>query len=93
MKTLVLSTVCGLALLAVSTISTAEAGDYTAPIEGDRFSYSQIGDIKGEHPLEYEGIGGEHPAALDGVRTASIQQHWTALTVRCRCWCGGGSTD
>ena len=75
MKTLVLSTVCGLALIA---ISTAQAADYTAPIEGSRFSYSQIGDIKGEqplgydgvdgeYPLEYDGVDGEHPAALDGI--------------------------
>jgi hypothetical protein len=67
MKTLVLSTVCGLALLAVSTISTAQAGDYAAPIEGDRFSCFQLGDIKGEHPLEYEGIEGENPLEYDGI--------------------------
>lgn len=67
MKTLALSTVCGLALLAVSTISTAQAGDLTAPIQGGRFSYSQIGDIKGEHPLEYDGIDGEYPLQYDGI--------------------------
>lgn len=78
MKTLVLSTVCGLALLACSIASTASAGDLAVSIQGDRFSYSQIGDIKGEHPLEYdgidgeypleyEGIGGEQPAAMDGI--------------------------
>jgi len=64
MKTLVLCAVCGLALFATSTV---HAGDYAAPIEGGRFSYSQIGDIKGEHPLEFEGIDGEHPSAYDGI--------------------------
>ena len=67
MKTFVLSTVCGLALLAISTTSTAQAADLADPIRGDRFSYSQIGDIKGEHPVALDGVNGECPFGLDGV--------------------------